>query len=293
MKDKITFFLMTEKGYRVLEVIAAHFPEIIECVISSRDTNICKDYYNEIEAFCNKKGMKFADRKNSEVVNSRYAISISWRWLIDSSSTTLIVFHDSLLPKYRGFAPLVSALTNGDERIGVTALFATEEYDRGNVIAQSSVSVGYPIKIQYAIELLIENYKVLALEVTKQIFEGQTLKGVKQDENEATYSLWRDEDDYSIDWGQSAEQIRRFIDAVGYPYKGSSTTVDGKVARIIDVEVLDDVYIENRTPGKVIFFKNGKPVVVCGNGLLKVVDIVDNQTNKSLLPFSKFRLRFG
>lgn len=292
MREMIVLFCMTEKGYRVLEVITANFPNIIEYVVASRDPNIEKDYYDQIETFCNENGVKFIDRQKCKTINSSYAIAVSWRWLIDSTSTTLIVFHDSLLPKYRGFAPLVSSLTKGETRIGVTALFATEDYDRGDIIAQSSTSISYPIKIQDAIELLIVNYKELAIEITRKIVEEKILHGVKQDESEASYSLWRDEDDYIIDWGQSAEQIKRFIDAVSYPYKGSMTMIGDKKVRIIEAEVLDDVCIENRIPGKVIFMKANKPVVVCGKGLLMINDIVDDGTNKSLLPFSKFRLRF-
>jgi methionyl-tRNA formyltransferase len=292
MSDTVTLFLMTKKGYGVLKAVTASFPEIIEGVVSSRDANIEEDYYEEIEEFCKSNGVRFSDRHTAGAIKSRYAIAVSWRWLIDPYSTTLIVFHDSLLPKYRGFAPLVSALINGDKSIGVTALFAVEEYDRGDIIAQSATTVTYPIKIQEAIDLITDNYRELALQITGQIAEGKILCGVKQDESQATYSLWRDEDDYTIDWGELAERIKRFIDAVGHPYKGSLTTVGGKEARILHAETLDDVHVENRTPGKVIFVKDNEPVVVCGKGLLRIVDIVDAQTNESLLPFCKFRLRF-
>ena len=49
------------------------------------------------------------------------------------------------MPKYRGFAPLVNSLVNGEKIIGVTALFASEEYDNGDIIMQSSVDITYPI----------------------------------------------------------------------------------------------------------------------------------------------------
>jgi methionyl-tRNA formyltransferase len=282
---------MTEKGYKVLEAIATNFPQILKAVVSARDPNISKDYYNEIEVFCKEKGIIFCDRKNFEVVNSNFAIAVSWRWLIDSSSTMLIVFHDSLLPKYRGFAPLVSALSNGEKIIGVTALFATEDYDCGDIISQSAISVTYPIKIQNAIELLTENYKQLATDIAKIILEGESLNGSKQNEEKASYSLWRDEEDYTINWEMPAEQIKRFIDAVGYPYKGAMTIVGDKNARVLEAEVFNDVYIENRTSGKIIFIKNNYPVIVCGKGLLMITNIVDNESGNSLLPFNKFRLR--
>jgi methionyl-tRNA formyltransferase len=291
MKKKVTLFCMTEKGYRVLEALALNFQQVIECVVTSRDPSIEKDYYNEIVAFCKENDIRVHDRKTLKTVNSNYAFAISWRWLIDSSTTTLIVFHDSLLPKYRGFSPLISALTNGDKKIGVTALFATEKYDCGDIIAQSSSPVNYPIKIQRAIELLVKNYTDLAIEITQKIVKETALHGVKQDETKASYSLWRDEKDYYIDWEQDAERIKRFTDAVSYPYKGSLTIIEGKKARILEAEVVENVHIENRTPGKIIFFKQNKPVAVCRKGLLRIVDIVDDETGESLLPFHKFRLR--
>lgn len=282
---------MTEKGYRVLEEIATNFPQIIESVVSSRDPNISKDYYNEIKKLCIDKEIIFWDKKDFEIINSHFALAVSWRWLIDPMSTELIVFHDSLLPKYRGFSPLVTALSKGDNKIGVTALFATEDYDCGDIISQSETSITYPLKIQNAIEMITENYKRLAIDMSKKILGGELLKGSMQDEEKASYSLWRDEDDYIIDWKMPAVQIKRFIDAVGYPYKGAITTAGDRQARVLDTEIFNDVYIENRTPGKVIFIKNNCPVIVCGVGLLKITDIVDNKTGNSLLPFSKFRMR--
>ncbi len=60
----IALFLMTEKGYRVLEAISEHFPDIIECVVSSQDGDVLNDYYDEIKTFCSEKGIVFLDRKN-------------------------------------------------------------------------------------------------------------------------------------------------------------------------------------------------------------------------------------
>jgi methionyl-tRNA formyltransferase len=54
---------------------------------------------------------------------SDFNIAISWRWMLKVSN--LIVIHDSLLPKYRGFSPLVNMLINGEDTLGVTVLFAT------------------------------------------------------------------------------------------------------------------------------------------------------------------------
>ena len=225
-------------------------------------------------------------------MNSITAIAVSWRWLITENFSSTIIFHDSLLPKYRGFAPLVSALIKGDDRIGVTALLAQGEYDSGPIIAQESTSITYPVTIRQTIEKIIPCYEDLVLKVGNMIMNGN-LKPFQQDDAQATYSLWRDESDYEIDWNWDASQIRRFIDATGYPYKGALTYILGSKVRIFTAEEVKDVAIENRTPGKVIFCRHGEPIIVCGTGLLKVKYAVFDDTKEEVIPLSKFRTRFG
>jgi methionyl-tRNA formyltransferase len=101
------------------------------------------------------------------------------------------------------------------------------------------------------------------------------LKTTSQDETLATYSIWRDEYDYIIDWSKSAEYIKRFIDAVGYPYKGAFTTWDNTKYYIKDSFVVEDVVVENRVSGKVLFKNDKSLIIVCGSGLLGVKDFFD------------------
>lgn len=204
----------------------------------------------------------------------------------------MIVLHDSLLPRYRGFNPLVTALQNGDTTIGVTAVFAGREYDRGEIIGQSSSTIAYPIRIRDAISAVIPNYLELAIRVARSLAEGGALHATPQNDATASYSLWRDEEDYAIEWSASGDYIKRFVDSVGYPYKGALAIMDGAAIRVLDAETVEDVAIENRTPGKVIFVRDGMPVVVCGKGLLMIKEAVDDATRKSVLPLSRFRVRF-
>ena len=289
----LTLFLMTQKGLAVLDAMTTHFPSLVATVIGSRDANIAKDYYDEIKALCERKNVPFRDRKEAVEIETRYALAISWRWIIKAGTADLIVLHDSLLPRYRGFNPLVSMLINGEDRIGVTALFASEEYDRGLAIGRSSTPVAYPLKIQQAIDLVATNYAELVLRIARTLSAGEELEATPQDESQATYSLWRDDEDYYIDWNWDAERIKRLVDAVGHPYKGATTRLEGRTIRVKDCEVVEDVRIENRSPGKVIFVRDLLPVVVCGSGLLRLTDLVDDETKNSLLPLPRFRCRFG
>ena len=114
---------------------------------------------------------------------------------------------------------------------------------------------------------------------------------MKQDEAQASYSIWRDEDDYQIDWTADAMEIRRFIDAVGYPYQGASSYINGigKV-RIIEAEETFDYLHEIIHPGKV-FFKQGASVyVICGKGSLIVKKMI--KEDGSELDLKNFRVRF-
>lgn len=289
---KVTIFGMTEKGYAVVKFFLSHYPSLVDTVVASRDKGIADDYFDKIAELCRHHNVRCLDRDGGYVVRTDYAVAVSWRWLIHADLTRTVVFHDSLLPRHRGFNPLVTALINGDREIGVTALFAAAEYDRGDIIAQSSAAISYPIKINEAIKILLGSYEVLAATIGAYLSDGKELPAVPQDEATASYSLWRDEEDYFVDWTRSAGYIKRCIDAQGYPYRGAAARIGEKVVRIRDAETLCDVQIANRTPGKVIFLDGDKPVVVCGEGLLKVTELVDNEAGASLLPLSHFRVRF-
>jgi methionyl-tRNA formyltransferase len=288
----LTVFAMTEKGYAVVRWLLSRYPGLVDCVVGARDRTIAEDYHDEIADLCRHHSVRFRNRSEAYSIRTEYALAVSWRWLIQAGTSRLVVFHDSLLPSYRGFNPLVTALLNGDEEIGVTALHASAEYDRGDIIAQSASAVTYPIKIRDAIKLVVGNYEALADNLGRALSGGQELPATPQDEAQASYSLWRDEEDYFIDWTSSAAEIRRFVDAVGFPYKGAAAGLEGKVVRILDAEALDDVPIANRTAGKVIFVRDSKPVVVCGHGLLKINELTEDVTGASLLPLQRFRLRF-
>ncbi len=289
----LTLFVMTEKGLAFTEQAVSQFKSIIAEVVIGQDSALTNDYSAEIAGVCDRAGVKHTQRKDFQGLSTEYAMAISWRWLIDHPAQKLIVFHDSLLPKYRGFAPLVNALINGESRIGVSAIFGASEYDRGDIIHQTSVPIRYPITIAEAITAVNECYLHSGLAVLEALSSGEPLKAKAQDHSEASYSLWRDDEDYQIDWTQSARRIRRMIDAVGNPYRGAFCRVDGVPARILASEELDDVQIENRTAGKVIFVENGTPVVVCGTGLLRVTACVSDDGGAPLIPLAKFRARFS
>ena len=289
---RISLFVMNQKGLSVVETLLFRRTNLLRaCVVAARDANMRHDFYDEIQAVCLRHGIPFLDRADAKGLSAEYAIAVGWRWMI-RDCPRLIVFHDSLLPRYRGFAPLPTALINGDKEVGVTALFGSDGYDCGDIIAQRRLPVEYPTKIREVIDRMAPLYAELAGELVDAILAGSPLPACPQDEAAATYSLWRDEEDYHIDWSHDAVGIKRFIDAVGYPYRGAYSNLDGTSVRILDASVEPDVKIEERAPGKVMFVRDELPVVVCGTGMLRILDARSEAGTESLLPLRKFRSRF-
>lgn len=291
---KIAFYLMNEKGYFVLEnFIKMHGDNPIEYIVTNQDNNLQKDYYNEILELANKYAIKIFNKdddiKEAEDNFSGYKFAIGWRWIIHNEKD-LVVFHDSLLPRYRGFAPLVNSLINGEKMIGVTALFASKDYDKGDIIRQKSLEIDYPIKIDQLIKQILPLYNELVEEIYQIIRDNKNILSQKQNEISSTYSMWLDSEDYFVDWSWSAKKIKRFVDAVAYPYDCAKASLNGQIVKFLEVVEYNDVTIENRDRhiGKIIFMDNGCPVIVCKNGLLKLLHIQHEEEKIQL----SFRSRF-
>ena len=294
MTKNIALYLITYKGLKVLENIVEHnLMEQLNYVCIGKDQNIENDYSREIEDLCIKfKISYFFNNAKNTISHNGYYIAISWRWII-TGPNPIIVLHDSLLPKYRGFAPLVNSIKNGESEIGVTALLANENYDTGPIIMKEAIPITYPIKILRAIELISSLYSKIVIDLFLLLRNEIEIKAIPQEEKEATYSLWLDHDDYQINWNLDSNSILRFIYALGFPYLGARTKIGEKEIIIKEAEISSDITIVNRTPGKVIFINEGKPTVVCGVGLLKIIQAVDSETKKTILPLNKFRTRFS
>lgn len=284
---------MTQKGFLVLEnLLKSNYKDVISFVCIGVDKEVQNDFSEEIVSLCKLNSIVyfFKNELTKNEIATDYNIAISWRWMLNVSN--LIVLHDSILPKYRGFAPLVNMLINGEMKIGVTALMASDEYDKGDILFQIEKNISYPLKIVDAIEIISELYCTISENIIEAILNNQIILK-KQNDSEATYSLWLDNEDYYIDWNWDAEKIKRKIDACGFPYLGAKTHIENQVIIIHDAEIVKDVEIENRVVGKNIFFINEYPVIVCGKGLLKITNAVYENNYESIFPQKKFRIKLS
>ena len=292
---KILIFSLGEKGFNVVKALSSYGNQVTLACVIGEDKNVLDDYSMRLIQWCQANKIDYYFHNKSNIPTDGYDLYMAagWRWMIrDVAKEKLVIFHDSLLPRYRGFSPLVNALINREKTIGVTALLGSEDYDRGDIIIQHCIDVEYPTNIKYEIKRISQIYATMAIElVSKWISNTINSEIFPQDESNASYSLWRDKHDYRINWSDTAENISHFISCLGTPYLSASTTLNDKLVRIYKASHLGDINIENRTPGKVIFEEHGLPIVVCGSGLLLIEDIRDDENN-TLLPLTKFRSRF-
>jgi len=139
MNKKFILLLSTAKGLCVLKS-AVLCGASIRIVVIAKDRKVQNDYSSEIINICLQNSIKFTlDRQDFNILNEDIIIAVSWKWIIKCPIDRLLVFHDSLLPNYRGFAPLVNMLINGEKNIGGTVLLGGTNYDTGRIVAQKSI----------------------------------------------------------------------------------------------------------------------------------------------------------
>jgi methionyl-tRNA formyltransferase len=145
--------------------------------------------------------------------------------------------HASLLPKYRGGAPLVWAMINGQQKTGVTLFYFADGVDTGDIIAQKVIEISCADTIREVYEKASVVSADLVRELVPLIRQGKAPR-CPQNHALATQFPQRKPEDGLIDWTQPAEQIRNFIRAQTKPYPGAFTCLGGKKVIIWDADIL-------------------------------------------------------
>lgn len=172
--------------------------------------------------------------------------------------------HSSLLPKYRGAAPVSWALLNGETKTGVTTFWLTEKMDRGDVILQKEVQILKDDNKGSLEEKLSHTGAELLKETVIKIHDGSALR-IPQDERQATYTKKINKNDGLIDWKQTAENIHNKIRAMN-PWPGAYTFIEGVRVEIWESEVSSENGKENA--GTVVLMDERGIGISTGQGIL-------------------------
>lgn len=177
--------------------------------------------------------------------------------LLDSVDFAVNV-HASLLPKYRGGAPIHYAIINGDKEAGVTIMEMVKKMDAGDMIAKASTPITDEDNVGTMFEKLAVIGRDLLLKTLPDYIAGN-IKPELQDESKATFSPNITSEEERIDWNKSAREVFNHIRGL-YPWPVAHTLLDGKRFKIYEARLAEG----QGQPGQII--EKGKKTLVVATG---------------------------
>ena len=183
--------------------------------------------------------------------------------LLDSVDFAVNV-HASLLPKYRGGAPIHYAIINGEEEAGVTIMEMVKKMDAGDMIAKAST----PITDDDNVGTMFEKLAVIGRDLLLKTFPDYIAGNIKpepQDESKATFSPNITPEEERIDWNKSARDVFNHIRGL-YPWPVAHTLLDGKRFKIYEATLAEG----HGKPGEIIEKGKKSLVVATGDGAISL-----------------------
>jgi len=178
-----------------------------------------------------------------------------------------INIHASLLPRWRGAAPIQRALLAGDTKTGVTIMEVVARLDAGAMLAHTVLPITENDTAQTLHDGLAAAGAALMVQVLVELAREGKLQATPQDESLATYAHKLDKSEATIDWKHSAVELSRQVRAFN-PFPVAQTTLHGKVCRIWMAYALAG----QAEPGRIVSLESGL-TVGCGNGLLRIEEL--------------------
>lgn len=277
----IFLFLGSRRGYAVLKKLIALQANIcgILCLIEDAHEEV---FYPKITELASTHHIPifFSDvvkpNQYAEVVaecKPDIALAVGWRFLINEKTYRLpphgtLVIHDSLLPKYRGFAPMNWAIINGETETGVTLFLMVDAVDAGPIIDQLKVRIAKEDTAASVDKKIIELYEKIIERNLAKLARGD-YQLVPQNEAEATFTCKRVPEDGLINWRLSAQQIYDLIRGTSEPFPGAFTYLHGKRITLWQAHLppIQPVYV-GVVPGRILGKKAGVIEVLTGQGVL-------------------------
>lgn len=256
---KIVFFGASELGYNCCEAIIKAGFEIVGIFTIPQEFNISYSPNKPVKNYLHKDFHTLGKQYNipifevnqniktfeQDFINLKpdFLLAIGWYYMIPSYMLSQVPkgsagIHASLLPKYRGNAPLVWAMINGEKETGISFFYFEKGVDEGDIIAQEKFAIEENDTIkeilaktqQASIDILLKNLPLIA---------NNTNAKIPQDHSQATLFPKRSPEDGLIDWNWDAKRIKNFIKAQTKPYPGAFTIINGKKITIWDADILD------------------------------------------------------
>lgn len=206
-------------------------------------------------------------------------------FILDIPFLGAINVHGSLLPKYRGAAPIQRCLMHGDQETGVTIMKMVLEMDAGDILEKAAT----PISLSTTFGDLEEKLAVIGcpilIKVLQEIQQG-SLHPIRQNPSEVTYAPKITPQETEIKWNRSSNEIHNLIRAIS-PHPGAWCWVqiggEKKRLKIKRSEVIDE---QKGYFGENLVFSDKEWIVACGTGALRLLEV--QLEGKKSLPIHEF-----
>jgi methionyl-tRNA formyltransferase len=237
MAPRILFYGYSEVGYECLSLLLERGDNVV-ALITHEDNPHEKIWFKTPAVAAHEKGIPVFTPENVNTPEWRerlaalqpdLILSVYYRHMIGTKILGLARLgawnmHGSLLPKYRGRAPINWAVLHGEPRLGMTLHRMVKSADAGAIVDQEGVDVGPRATAEQAFRLVMPcARRVLARQIDALL--AGTVRETPQDDAQATYFGGRKPEDGRISWTQSSRQIFNLIRAVTDPYPGAFTDI--------------------------------------------------------------------
>jgi methionyl-tRNA formyltransferase len=302
---RIVFLGANKIGYKCCKfIIEKNIADIVGILtipkifnISYSNTPVKNYLYKNFHIFESKYGIPVIEvtkkmnqyQDTIKILKPDFILVIGWYYMVPKSIRDLAPLgcagiHASLLPNYRGGAPLVWSIINGEKKTGVTFFYLSDGVDNGDIIAQEE----FIITKRDNINKILNKAEKASINILKNylplIAEGKAPR-IQQNNSLATIYPQRKPEDGKIDWSKSIFEIYNFIRAITKPYPGAFTFIENEKIIIWKAQPYDTkIVYPDRVVGEIIkIFSNGNFIVNCHSGLLLVTEYEGNVKVGSIL----------
>ena len=211
---------------------------------------------------------KFEDLKADLCIVVAYGIILPQR-VIDAPKYGCINVHGSILPKYRGAAPIQRALLDGEEETGVSIMKLTLKLDAGDVYSVATLKIEKNDTSATLFAKLADLGAMTLLIALPKIFDG-SLKAVPQDEDAVTYAMKISKEESHINFNKSAEVVDRTIRGLN-PWPVATTELNGIKYKVFMSCV--EYGTTELEPGRIVNVDKDGINVACAQGIVKLITI--------------------
>jgi methionyl-tRNA formyltransferase len=236
----ILVFGYHEVGYECISALIARNEKIV-AVFTHEDSSSEEIWFQSVAALANRHAIPVftpgsvnqADwiarirAFKPDLIFSFYYRNMLSNEILESARLGSFNMHGSLLPKYRGRAPINWAVLHGETQTGATLHHMVARADAGDIVDQEKIALG-PQDTAHAVFAKVTRAARLVLERNIDLLKRGVAPRYRQDESRATYFGGRRPEDGRIDWRRGAGEIFNLIRAVTHPYPGAFTEIQGK-----------------------------------------------------------------